>query len=650
MIVEIGHFSIISALSITVLLSIIPLIGASRNNVILMYSAKPLSFAVFFLLLIAFLILLWAFYTNDFTLIYVAMNSNTQLPWYYRLSALWGAHEGSLLLWVLIQSGWTAAVSLYNRSIPQELISRVLAVMGMINFGFLLFIVVTSNPFIRTLPFFPIDGNDLNPLLQDFGLIVHPPMLYMGYVGFSVAFSFAIASLMTGNLDMVWIRFCRPWTITAWLCLTLGIALGSWWAYYELGWGGWWFWDPVENSSLMPWLSGTALMHSLAVSEKRGTFKKWTILLAIFTFSLSLLGTFLVRSGILMSVHAFAADPSRGIFMLSFLIFVIGGSLLLFAMRVKRIRSTGTFALVSRENALLGNNIFLITALLVVLVGTLLPLVHKQIGLGSLSVGTPFFNTIFFWLMLPFSFLLGIGPLIRWKRDQFQKFIKPMVISGLLSLGLSAVVVFVLDNNFNGILFIGLVMACWIIILHCIGLYERSTYRNNFLKGFLKLRASYWAMFFAHIGLSLSIIGIAVVQNCSIEHDIRLAPGEYFQIQDYHLYFKGLRNTNGPNYSSYIADFEIIKNGQYLTLLQAEKRIYFSSSLMMTEVGIDWGLTRDLYIAMGEPLEDNNSWSIHVAYKPFIRWIWIGLLFMAFGGLIAISDNRYSFHKFNLGR
>jgi cytochrome c-type biogenesis protein CcmF len=600
---------------------------------------------MFGFLAISFFILCYAFYTNDFTIQYVASNSNSQLPWYYRITAVWGAHEGSLLLWVLIQAGWTVAVATFSRGMPQESVARVLAIMGLITVGFLLFIIVTSNPFLRTLPFFPVDGRDLNPLLQDPGLIIHPPMLYMGYVGFSVAFSFAIASLMSGRLDTAWARWSRPWTIAAWLFLTVGIALGSWWAYYELGWGGWWFWDPVENASFMPWLAGTALMHSLAVTEKRGTFKAWTVLLAISAFSLSLLGTFLVRSGILVSVHAFASDPARGMFILGFLVFVIGGSLLLFAIKGASVRVRGNFDLVSRENALLGNNILLIAALVVVLVGTLLPLVHKQLGLGSVSIGAPFFDMLFFWLMIPFSFLLGIGPLIRWKRDNLSKLVKPMLISGALSLGLSALMVALLADRFSGTAFAGWVMAFWIIFMHGFELHERATHRHTFLKGLTKLPRSHWAMMCGHIGLAVTVIGIAMVQNYSIERDVRLAPGESYQLEEYSFLFTGVRDKDGPNYDGYIADFEITKEGKYINTLHAEKRFYTTAKSMMTEAAIDRGVTRDLYIAMGERLDDNKSWAVRIYYKPFVRWIWAGSLIMSIGGAIAISDRRYRFRK-----
>ncbi|EOG7789098.1 heme lyase CcmF/NrfE family subunit [Vibrio fluvialis] len=645
MIAEIGHFALILALALAVLLSVLPLVGASKNNHVLMNAARPLSIGMFMMLALSFGILLWAFYTNDFTLQYVASNSNSQLPWYYRLTAVWGAHEGSLLLWVLIQAGWTLAVATLSRGMPQESVARVLAVMGLISVGFLLFIIVTSNPFTRTLPHFPIDGRDLNPLLQDPGLIIHPPMLYMGYVGFSVAFSFAIASLMTGRLDTAWARWSRPWTTAAWLFLTVGIALGSWWAYYELGWGGWWFWDPVENASFMPWLAGTALMHSLAVTEKRGTFKAWTVLLAISAFSLSLLGTFLVRSGILVSVHAFASDPARGMFILGFLVFVIGGSLLLFALKGSSVRVRGNFELVSRENALLANNVLLIAALVVVLIGTLLPLVHKQLGLGSVSIGAPFFNTLFAWLMVPFAFLLGIGPLIRWKRDNLSKLIKPMLISGVIALLFGALIVQLTTEHFSSMAFMGWVMALWIVCLHAVELYERATHRHTFLAGIGKLQRSHWSMMLGHLGLAVTIIGIAMVQNYSIERDVRLAPGEHFKLQEYEFFFKGLRDKDGPNYDGYIADFEITQNGKYLNTLHAEKRFYRTARSMMTEAAIDRGLTRDLYIAMGERLDDNNAWAVRIYYKPFVRWIWAGALLMALGGALAISDKRYRFRR-----
>ncbi|EGU49080.1 cytochrome c-type biogenesis protein CcmF [Vibrio ichthyoenteri ATCC 700023] len=645
MIAEIGHFALILSLAMAVLLSILPLVGASRNNTLLMNSARPLSWAMFLLLFLSFAVLLWAFYSNDFTVSYVANNSNTLLPWYYRLTAVWGAHEGSLLLWVLIQAGWTVAVATFSRGMPQESVARVLAVMGMISVGFLLFIILTSNPFLRTLPFFPVDGRDLNPLLQDPGLIIHPPMLYMGYVGFSVAFSFAIASLMTGRLDTAWARWSRPWTTAAWLFLTLGISLGSWWAYYELGWGGWWFWDPVENASFMPWLAGTALMHSLAVTEKRGTFKAWTVLLAISAFSLSLLGTFLVRSGILVSVHAFASDPSRGMFILAFLVFVIGGSLLLFAVKGASVRVRGNFELASRENALLANNVLLMAALMVVLVGTLLPLVHKQLGLGSVSIGAPFFDMLFAWLMIPFSFVLGIGPLIRWKRDDLSALAKPMIISGIGSVLLAGLFNWMFSDYFVFMTYLGWLMAMWIVLLHGFELHQRATHRHSFAVGVRKLQRSHWAMMLGHIGLAVTIIGIAMVQTHSIERDVRLSPGDNFQLEGYNFHFSGVRDHDGPNYDGYIADFEVTLDGKYINTLHAEKRFYKTARSMMTEAAIDRSFTRDLYVALGDRLDDGQSWAVRLYYKPFVNWIWAGSVFMALGGCVAISDRRYRFRK-----
>ncbi len=645
MIAELGHFTLILALGFALLLSVFPLYGASRNNRILMAMARPLSWGMFFALALSFTALLWAFYSNDFTLQYVATNSNSQLPWYYRLTAVWGAHEGSLLLWVLIQAIWTIAVASFSRGMPQESIARVLAVMGMISVGFLLFIIITSNPFLTLLPHFPVDGRDLNPLLQDPGLIVHPPMLYMGYVGFSVAFSFAIASLMTGRLDTAWARWSRPWTTAAWIFLTIGIALGSWWAYYELGWGGWWFWDPVENASFMPWLAGTALMHSLAVTEKRGTFKAWTVLLAISAFSLSLLGTFLVRSGILVSVHSFASDPARGMFILAFLVVVIGGSLLLFALKGAQVRANGNYSLLSRENALLANNVLLVAALVVVLIGTLLPLVHKQIGLGSVSIGAPFFNTLFTWLIVPFSFILGVGPLVRWKRDNLSQVKKPMLISALLALLLTAMVAWLSSKQFMPLASLGWVMAWWIILMHGFELYQRATHRHSFVVGLTKLQRSHWAMVLGHIGLAITIIGIAMVQNYSIERDVRLSPGESFTVHGYKFDFKGLRDHDGPNYDGYIADFEVTENGKYVNTLHAEKRFYRTARSMMTEAAIDASLTRDLYIAMGENLQGTDAWAVRIYYKPFMRWVWLGAIVMSLGGALAISDKRYRFRR-----
>ncbi|WPC74920.1 heme lyase CcmF/NrfE family subunit [Vibrio porteresiae] len=643
MIAELGHIALILGWGIALLLSVLPLVGAKYQSASLMACARPLATALFTFIALSFIALAWAFYSNDFTLQYVAQNSNSQLPWYYRVTAVWGAHEGSLLLWVFIQSAWTLAVARGSRALPIDAVARVLAIMGMISVGFLTFILLTSNPFTRTLPYFPVDGRDLNPLLQDPGLIIHPPMLYTGYVGFSVAFAFAITALMTGKLDTVWARWSRPWTTAAWMFLTVGICLGSWWAYYELGWGGWWFWDPVENASLMPWLAGTALLHSLAVSEKRGTFKAWTVLLAICAFSLSLLGTFLVRSGILVSVHAFASDPSRGLFILSLLVIVIGGSLLLFALKGGAIRVQTQFALLSRENALLLNNILLMCALVIVLLGTLLPLVHKQLGLGSVSIGAPFFNVMFAWLMLPFALILGISPLIRWKREQGAQLIKPMIISGVLALILGGLMLTLFADHLRPMAMMGWVLAWWIVLLHCYEIYLRATHRHSFRQGVTKLPRSHWAMWFAHLGLAVTIIGVAMIENYGVEKDLRLAPGQQVTVAGYQFEFEGLQNIQGPNYSGYEGKFTIRVDSKWVNTLYAQKRFYPVARSMMTEAAIDRGVTRDLYLALGESLGSEGAWAVRIYYKPFIRWIWGGALLMAFGGLLAITDRRYRF-------
>ncbi|PKH24471.1 heme lyase NrfEFG subunit NrfE [Enterobacterales bacterium CwR94] len=641
---EIGSFLLCFALAISALLAVYPLWGAQRQIPALMALARPLSYLLFFAIFGAFLILVHAFVVNDFSVQYVANNSNSQLPVWYRAAATWGAHEGSLLLWVLLLSVWTLAVALFSRAMPLDAVARVLAVMGMISLGFLLFITLTSNPFTRTLPDFPIDGHDLNPLLQDPGLIVHPPLLYMGYVGFSVAFAFAIASLMTGRLDTAWARWSRPWTQAAWVFLTIGIVLGSAWAYYELGWGGWWFWDPVENASFMPWLVGTALMHSLAVTEKRGSFKAWTVLLAIMAFSLCLLGTFLVRSGVLVSVHAFASDPARGMFILAFLVIVIGGSLLLYAIKGGQVRSRVQNELWSRESFLLGNNVLLIAAMLVVLLGTLLPLVHKQLGLGSISVGEPFFNTLFSVLMAPFALMLGIGPLVRWRRDEPQKLWKRLALAALTTLLLSLLLPWWMQDRIEAMSVVGLMMALWVVILTLMELHERATHRHTFWQGLRHLSRSHWGMVLGHVGVAVTVIGIAFSQNYSIERDVRMKAGDTLDIHHYHFVFRGVRDLTGPNYVGGAGVFDVTYKGKPEATLHAEKRFYSVARTMMTEAAIDGGLTRDLYAALGEEL-DNDSWAVRVYYKPFVRWIWLGGVLMAVGGMLCLLDPRYRSRK-----
>ncbi|WP_109079999.1 heme lyase CcmF/NrfE family subunit [Aggregatibacter aphrophilus] len=644
MIAELGNYALALSLAIAVLLAIFPLWGAEKGNAQLMALARPMTYGLFIVLSVSFGALFYLFAVNDFSVQYVVNNSNTTLPIYYRLSAVWGSHEGSLLLWIWLLSLWSAAVALFSKRLPQEAAARVLGIMGIISIGFLLFVLFTSNPFARTFPDFPVDGKELNPLLQDVGLIFHPPLLYMGYVGFSVAFAFSIASLMTGKLDTAWARWSRPWTMAAWFFLTLGIVLGSWWAYYELGWGGWWFWDPVENASFMPWLAGTALLHSLAVTEKRGSFKAWTVLLAILAFSLCLLGTFLVRSGILVSVHAFASDPTRGLYVLAYLIVVIGGSLTLYAYKGSQIRSRDNAERYSRESLLLLNNILLMTALCVVLLGTLLPLVHKQLGLGSISIGAPFFDQMFLIIMTPFALLLGIGPLVKWRRDQFSAIRTPVVVSVIIMLIAGFALPYLLQDKITVSAVLGTMMTVIIVLLSLYEMHQRATHRDSFLQGITKLSRSHWGMVLAHLGVAMTVWGIAFSQNYSIERDVRMNVGDTVKIADYDFTFKGISDANGPNYIGGKAQIDITRHGKSEATLFAEKRLYTVSKMPMTEAAIDWGFTRDLYVALGEKL-DNNAWALRLYYKPFIRWIWLGGLFMALGGLLCMFDRRYRFSK-----
>ena len=640
MIAELGNYGLALALALSIFLAILPLVGAEKGNAKLMALGRPLTWAMFLALSLSFGSLFYLFAVNDFSVQYVVNNSNSTLPLQYRLSAVWGSHEGSLLLWIWLLALWAVGVATFTRKMPEDAVARVLSVMGLISIGFMVFIIFSSNPFNRTFPDFPADGRELNPMLQDVGLIFHPPLLYMGYVGFSVAFAFAIASLMTGKLDTAWARWSRPWTMAAWVFLTLGIVLGSWWAYYELGWGGWWFWDPVENASLMPWLAGTALIHSLAVTEKRSTFKAWTVLLAILAFSLCLLGTFLVRSGILVSVHAFASDPTRGLYILAYLVFVIGGSLLLYAFQGAKIKSLDNYQRYSRETLLLLNNVMLMAFLSVVFLGTILPLIHKQIGLGSVSIGAPFFNQMFLILMVPFAFILGIGPLVKWRRDQISAIRTPVMISLVMMIALGFGLPYLVGDRITATSVMGVMMSAIIVILSLYEMHTRATHRHSFLTGTLKLSRSHWGMVFAHLGVAMTVFGIAMSHNFSIEKDVRMREGDSVQILDYNFTFKGLKITDGANYQGGTAEIEITRNGKQEAILHAEKRFYNVSKMGMTEAAIDWGFTRDLYAALGEQLDD-GSWGLRLYYKPFIRWIWLGGVFMALGGLLCILDKRY---------
>jgi cytochrome c-type biogenesis protein CcmF len=643
MLAELGHFSLVLALLMAILLAVYPLWGAQRGNDTLMATARPLALGVFLFTAFAYFCLSWAFFENDFTVAYVAHNSNTLLPWYYRLTAVWGGHEGSFLLWVLIFSVWTVAVALFSRSMPQEILARVLGILGLVGVGFYLYMLLASNPFERLLPFFPVDGRDLNPLLQDFGMIIHPPLLYMGYVGFSVVFAFAIAALIAGRLDSTWARWSRPWTLAAWIFLTLGIALGSWWAYKELGWGGWWFWDPVENASFMPWLVGTALLHSLAVTEKRKVFKSWTVLLAISAFCLSLLGTFLVRSGILVSVHSFASDPTRGLFILALLMLVIGGSLLLYALRAPQLRSIGRYQLISREMMLIGNNILLSAATIVVLLGTLLPLVHKELGLGSISIGAPFFDQMFVYLTVPFVFLLAMGPLSRWKQQSVSALGSHLLQAFVISIS-AALLIGLGTDGFSYMATLGLLLSFWIMVATVQEVRQRLAGKDELFAELKKLTPSHWGMVLGHLGFAVMIIGIAMVTSYSQERDVRMVPGDSIELAGYSFRLQGVESLQGPNYTGQVAIMDIYADGEKLNHLEAEKRFYTVQRSVMTEAAIDVGLTRDLYVALGEQL-NNGAWALRVYVKPFIRWIWAGALLMAIGGCLSLSDKRYRMAK-----
>ena len=645
MIPEIGHFALLLCLPIAIFLASIPLLGAILGRPLWMRLGPLLALGQWLFLLLAFICLTHSFLTDDFTVKLVAMHSNSALPWYFKLSAVWGNHEGSLLLWVFILASWTLAVAYASQSLPLDMRARVLAVLGMISIGFLLFIIFTSNPFERLLLNPVADGNDLNPLLQDFGLIIHPPMLYIGYVGFSVAFAFAIAALMTGNLDAAWARWSRPWTNIAWAFLTIGIALGSWWAYYELGWGGWWFWDPVENASFMPWLAGTALIHSLAATEKRGVFRSWTVLLAILAFSLSLLGTFLVRSGILVSVHAFASDPTRGLFILAFLVLVIGGSLLLYAVKAPAIRSNAKFGLLSRENFLLVNNILLAIALSVVLLGTLFPLASSALNLGSYSVGPPYFNAMFVPLSLPMIVLMGIAPYISWKRsNKISAAIPKWLIAAFVALLLAGLATLSLSNqyqqDFNWLAFITLVVSLWLITSTALHMLSKAKHQQGLLTGFKRLSVGYWAMVIAHTGIAVAAIGIGLTSVYEQQKDVRMLLGDDISVSGYRYQLTAINTFEGPNFSGTRGDITVFDGDTVITVLQPEKRFYYAARNVMTEAAIDPGLTRDLYVALGEELEE-GAWAVRVHVKPFVRCIWLGALMMAFGGLLAVTDKRY---------
>jgi cytochrome c-type biogenesis protein CcmF len=633
MIPELGNYALYLAFGLSILLGLLPAIGLKKSNTQLMMTAPNLALGMFVFTLFAFGCLVYAFITDDFSILNVAQNSNSQLPYYYKFAASFGSHEGSFLLWLVMQSGWACAVAVWSKALPAPMRTRVLMVLGWISIGFYAYIITASNPFDSTLPYFAVDGKDLNPLLQDIGMIIHPPLLYMGYVGLSVSFAFAIAALLSGELDSTWAKWSRPWTAAAWAFLTLGITIGSWWAYAELGWGGWWFWDPVENASFMPWLVATALLHSLAVSEKRGAFKSWTVFLAIAAFSLSLLGTFLVRSGVIVSVHAFASDPTRGVFILVLLAIVIGGSLLLYSLRASSIQSQGKFSMFSREAMLWGNNALLLAATLVVLLGTLLPLVHKEIGLGTISIGEPFYNQMFTYLIIPFAIMLGIAPLIRWKQDKLNKYLPKSGMNVLLSWVLAFVWIWLQFDEVKLLALIAVSLALWIVI------YTAIDALNTFKKAG-KFRVSFLAMAFGHVGLAFVIAGIGLTSQYSVERDVKMFTGDSADLQAYTFTFDKVKNLDGPNYEAWAAKLTVTKNGKYVSELLAEKRFYPVQRNTMTEAAIDDSFFRDLYVSLGEKLPD-NSWALRLYIKPYVRWLWLGGILIAIGGFLTLVDPRY---------
>jgi cytochrome c-type biogenesis protein CcmF len=634
MMAEIGFISSILALCFTTLQGVVPLWASYKKQYYWMAVSIPLAYLVFVTVLISFVCLMTSFITNDFSVAYVATTSNSMLPIHYRITAMWGAHEGALLLWVFILAVWGALVARFSREIPMQLRAKVLAVIGLVGIGFISFMIFTSNPFERSLPYIPIDGEDLNPLLQDFGFLIHPPFLYLGYVGFVVAFAFSIAALLEGRFDTAIAKWTRSWTIAAWALLTIGISLGSWWAYYELGWGGWWMWDPVENASFMPWLTGTALVHALIISEKRGTYKGWTLFLAIATFSLTLLGTFLVRSGVLTSVHAFAANAERGVFILVFLGLVIGSALTLFMVRGFSVQSHIHSKLLSREGLMLMNNLLLACAGLMVLLGTIAPLIYDALSMGKISIGAPYFDKMFLLIFVPLLTLMTVGPLLRWKRDsltrvlqeykkEFIAVILVTIIGGsYLAVAVSLWAVFVL------FVLASVLASVWIDIK------KRVVGKKSGISGLRKIHSETWSMHIAHIGLLCTVIGIVMTGSLSLQKDIRLGKGDYAIVGDYKFTLLGQRNYQGPNFIATAADIKVTR-GSFETVLQPEKRRYTVRGQTMTEAGIDAGLFRDIYVSLGEPMK-NGDWALRVYIKPFMRWVWLGTIIMALSAVIIL--------------
>ena len=640
MIPELGHFSLILAFCLSIILGTIPVIGAAKNNVLWMSLARPLSAGVFVFLGISLVILAYAFVTDDFSVQIVAAQSNSLLPLRYKLTALWGGHEGSFLLWTFMLASWMLLVSVFSKSMPIQFVARVLGVLGGLCVCYILFMVATSNPFARIVPLAPSDGSDLNTALQDFGFIVHPPTLYMGYVGFSVVFAFAIAALLSGKLDSAWARWCRPWANMAWGILTIGIALGSWWAYYELGWGGWWAWDPVENPPLITWLFGTALIHSLAVTEKRGVFKSWTVMLAILAFAGSLLGTFITRSGLLTSVHAFASDPTRGVFILGILALTVGGALLLFAFRAPLLKSEVGFSLVSREIFILTNNVLLVVSAASIFLGTLFPMVYQAITDDLISIGPPYFNAIFVPLMIILVVFLGFGPMTRWKRTSTDYLIGQVIKVLIASLFIGIALPLVVLVGFSLAATVCVSLASWIVLTIAKDMSNKVVNKSSVMAGLSSLPLSYLGMLLAHSGIAVMLIGVGLTTFFSSERSVLLGPNESVELGSYSFRFNGHEEIRGPNYIADQASISVMKDGSDIGNLFPERRIYLATGTPSTEMAIDAGFIRDLFVTLGEE-KDGGIWSMTMYVKPFVRWIWLGAILMALGGAIAAGDKRY---------
>lgn len=661
LITELGYFSLLLALVLAMLQAILPAIGVIKHQVQWQRLASSLAMAQFLAMAVSFLALIAGFLYNDFSLVYVAKHSNSLMPWYYKLSATWGGHEGSLLLWMTILATWCMLVAVFSRGLPLQMRARVLSILGGVQVMMLAMMIFTSSPFDRVLPSLPVDGADLNPLLQDPGLIFHPPMLYMGYVGLAVPFAFCMAALWAGRLDAVWTRWSRPWTLVAWTFLTLGIALGSWWAYYELGWGGWWFWDPVENASLMPWLAATALMHSLAVTEKRGVFKAWTMMLAIFAFALSLLGTFLVRSGVITSVHSFAADPTRGLAVLAILTIVIGFGLLMFALRGWRLTVESSYRLKSRETMLVVNNLVLLVATLVVLLGTLYPIIADFFKLGQVSVGPPYFNALFVpltWLLLGF---MGVGVVMRYKHDS-RPFLATLMACAIGAFVLGSALAYMVSQLaeeplFDYGIYVSGILSLWVLIFIILDIKDKlKHHKGGIFSGLAKLSPSYWGMQIAHIGVIVCMMGVAATSSMSIEKDVAMTVGDSVHVQGYDFYLQEFEMIQGVNYDATQATIIVRQHGRQIAVLYPQKRDYVVSMMPMTEVGIRPSLLNEMYVALGEPIStqngqvDMNTWAVRVYVKPMVRWIWLGAIIMAVGAFIAILDKRYRIYQTKSGK